>query len=642
MLKTVRNLSKSKTGVVVLALFLVAIVASFALADISNVLSGNPTARAGELARVGSVAITERDLDNAMQRRLQQVRQQNPAATYADIAGEIDTLLQALIDERALQAFADRNGFTLSKRLIDGQIASIPQTRGLDGRFSEESYQRFLAQQRLSDAELRQLIAGSLLQRLLLVPAAVNARVPIGMARPYASMLLENRSGEILSLPIESFRAGLNPAPAQLQAFYRSNQNRYLVPEQRVLQIARLGPDQVVQVTASEAEIAASYRQNQARYAPSETRTLSQAVVPDQAAAQAIAQRARSGQALAAAAAPAGLAAADVAVGEQTRQQFEGLAGAQVAAAAFAAAEGGVVGPIRSELGWHVVKIENVRRTGGTSLAEARSEIAAEITANKRKEALTDLVNRVEDAIADGASFAEAARTANLQVVQTPLITAQGRSPEQPAYALPEPLRPALSAGFELADGDDPVVETLPGEAGYLLVGAERIVPAAPAPFQAVADRVRQDWIATQAAQRARQAAERIARTAGSAPLAQAARAAGIANPTVDTVSLRRIQLSQFGGQVPPPLALLFSQRQGATRPVSGSRGEGWYVVRVNRIVPGDASAQPSLIAQTQQQLQATVEQEYAMQFLQAAKQAVGVRRNEAAIAAAKRRLSSN
>ena len=35
-------------------------------------------------------------------------------------------------------------------------------TKGLNGQFSEQAYQPFLAQQRLTDAEVRELIAGGL------------------------------------------------------------------------------------------------------------------------------------------------------------------------------------------------------------------------------------------------------------------------------------------------------------------------------------------------------------------------------------------------------------------------------------------------------------------------------------------------
>ena len=230
----------------------------------------------------------------------------------------------------------------------------------------------------MTDAEVRQLIAGG----AAAAPAAdpgrrPTPRVPVGIATPYASMLLEAREGEVAIVPVDAFRAGLNPTDADLQRFYAANRARYMVPEQRVLRIARIGPEQVAGVAATDQEIAAYYNANQATYGAKEIRDLSQAVVPDQAAANAIAARARAGASLAAAAAPAGLSAADV-VGADRRPagQCVALAGNAVAAAAFAAPSGAVVGPIQSDLGWHVVKVDSVRSEGGKTArrgARARS-----------------------------------------------------------------------------------------------------------------------------------------------------------------------------------------------------------------------------------------------------------------------------
>jgi peptidyl-prolyl cis-trans isomerase D len=334
MLSFFRQLSKYKVGTGVMAFVLIAILAGFAMADLSNVGSGQIGfgSGSGTLARVGNQQITEREVSDAMQRRLQEARQQRPEADYASIIGDLPAILNALLDQRTLLAFADKYGFPLSKRLIDAEIAQIPNTKGLNGQFSEQAYQQFLAQQRLTDAQVRQILAGGLLQRLMLTPIATNARVPVGMATPYASMLLEQREGEAAILPIEAFKAGLNPTDAQVQQFYAANRARYTIPEQRTLRVARIGPEQVAGVTASDQEIAAYYNGNKAAYAPSDTRSLSQVVVPDQATANAIAHRAKGGQPLAAAAAPAGANAAVTTLPDQSRQAYASVAGDKSAA----------------------------------------------------------------------------------------------------------------------------------------------------------------------------------------------------------------------------------------------------------------------------------------------------------------------
>jgi peptidyl-prolyl cis-trans isomerase D len=643
MLASFRRLSKSTVGSIVMVLFVVAILASFAMADISSVGSGNFGLGSSTLVKVGKQQVTDRDMARAMERRLAEVRQRNPEADYAAIANDYDAILASLVDQRSLEAFADKYGLILSKRLIDAEIAGIPGTRGLDGKFSDQAYQAFLAQQRMTDQEVRRLINGAMMQRMLLTPVASNARVPVGMAAPYASMLLEARQGDVATVPIAPFRAGLKPTDADLQSFHAANRNRYMVPEQRVLRIARIGPAQVAGVAATDQEIAAYYKANQATYGAKDVRVISQAVVPDRNAANAIAARARGGASFAAAAAPAGLSAADISVGPQTRAEFTSLAGNAVAAAAFAAPAGAIVGPVQSDLGWHVVKIDAVRREGGKSLAEARGEIAAKLGAEKRKDALTDLVTRVEDAIAEGSSCSEAAALAKLSVTETPLITATGTARDNPAFRLPAELAPALRSGFELSQDDEPVVEALANQEGYVLVQPSRIVPAAPAPLASIRAQVAEDWIAKQASDKARAVAGAInAKAARGMPLAKAVAEAGIALPPVQPVGARRLELSQMGANVPAPIRMLFSLGAGKSQIVADPKQRGFSVVKVNRIVPGNALNQPALIGRVQNEFQEPISDEYAREFLAAVRAAMGARRNEEAIAASRKRISGS
>jgi peptidyl-prolyl cis-trans isomerase D len=396
-----RRVSKSKVGTGLMAAVLLAILAGFALADLSNFGSGNLGfgMSSGTLASVGDQDITERDMSDAMQRRLTQARQDNPGADYPSIMSDFGPILDDMINERSLIAFSDKYSFPLSKRLIDAEIAQIPGAKGLNGQVSQESYAAFLRQQRLTDAQLRQVLAGALAQRYLLTPVAAAGRVPLGVATPYTSMLLEQRDGEAAVVPIAAFTAGLQPTDAQLQQYYSANSKRYMVPEQRTLRIARIGPEQVSGVAATDQEIMAYYNANQATYAPSDTRSLSQVVVPDQATANAIAARAKAGATLAAAAAPAGANAAVTTLTDQTRAAYSGVAGNQAATAVFGAGKGAIVGPIHSDFGWVVVKIDGVKAGGGKTLAQVKAEIAAKLNDQKRKAASQDYAEEFLNAV---------------------------------------------------------------------------------------------------------------------------------------------------------------------------------------------------------------------------------------------------
>jgi peptidyl-prolyl cis-trans isomerase D len=93
---------------------------------------------------------------------------------------------------------------------------------------------------------------------------------------------------------------------------------------------------------------------------------------------------------------------------------------------------------------------------------------------------------------------------------------------------------------------------------------------------------------------------------------------------------------------MPPPLQMLFSLGEGKSRMLADPEGRGFYVVKLNKIVPGNALTQPTLISQVQTAFQDALSQEYGMQFVNAMRRQVGVKRNEAAIAASKKRITGN
>lgn len=642
MLTFFRRISKSIVGRIIAALFLVAILASFAISDISNFGSGTMGFGLGSstLAKVGSLEVTDREMSDVMQRRLQEIRRDNPNASYADIARDFDPILDELIDSKALAAFADKYGFRLSKRLIDAEISHLPGVRSLNGQVTQQSYQQFLVQQRLTDAQVRQILSTGVLQRLLLVPAAANARMPIGLATPYASMLLEAREGEAAVIPFTLFAEGLKPSEADVEAFYRANRARYTVPEQRVVRFARIGAEQVAGIAASDKEVTDYYNAHPVAYAARESRTISQAVTSDRKLAEAIAARARAGATIAAAAAPGGNNVA-VTTASPERESYASSAGDKAAAAVFAAPAGGVVGPIQSEFGWVVAKVDSIKKEGGQSLAAARPAIAAQITAAKRKDALDALVEKVQDTIDNGGSFSEAAAAAKLPVIATPLVMANGKSRTDAAYALPVDLMPALKTGFEVAPNEQPEVVSLKEGEAYAVVAPAEVVAAAPAPLASIHDRVAADWIQQQAIQRARAAANAIqAKASGTGSLADAIRQSGKTIP-VKPISARRIEIAEAKGPVPPAFRALFTLGAGKATVVPDPEGRGFFVVKVTKITPGNAMTQPLLIGQVRSELQKVAPDDYAAQFMAAIRENLKVRRNEPAIAALKQRILS-
>ena len=646
MLAAVRRSARSWAAAAILFIALIAIVITgFGTGGFGGLGSLSGDAQTGDsLARVGDQRLDERELSGMINRQYSRARQQQPDLGMTEFVEEaFEPILGQMIVALAVQQFGEEQGLTVSERMIDSEIANITAFQDAAGRFSDTVFRQALQMQNMTEVQLRQDIARSLMQRQLLGPIARGGGVPQGIVREYANLMLERRRGAISVVPVELLRTGINPTPAEVTAYYQRNRDRFTIPEQRVIRFAMIGPEQVAAAArATEQEIAAAYRQNAAAYGPRETRDLQQIVLTDQAAAQRFAQRIRGGASFAQAAQEAGFGASDINASNQTRDGFAGTATRAVADAAFGAAQGAMVGPIRSELGFHFVRVERINQTPGRPLETVRDEIARNIEQRKQAEAINALVTRVEDRIAEGASLEEVARADRLTLVTTPPLTSAGQAQGQPFNVTPE-LQPVLRAAFEIdPEEPEPLVEQITPNQRFALVGVERVIPAAPPPLARIQTQVRDALINERALARARTVANQIVDriNAGTAP-PQAYGQSPVRVPPPQTVNLQRVELNR-AQQVPPPLLALFALPQGRARVVAAPNGSGWFIVHHQERTPGDASQTPVAIQEMGRSLQASGPEEIAQQFARAVEQASGVERNDNAIRAVRERLVGN
>ncbi|HEV2747278.1 MAG TPA: peptidyl-prolyl cis-trans isomerase [Allosphingosinicella sp.] len=630
--------SKIMLGVLALGLF--AIVATGFGTDGMGV--GGLAASGDTVASVEGEPISSAELIDQANRQLETARQAQPELDMAGFlkGGMLEDILSQMIASRALVAFGREQGLAASKKMIDAEIAAVPAFRNLAGQFDPNAFRAALARERVTEQVLREDLAGSLIHRQILLPAAGSPKVPQGMALQYASLLLEQRTGAVGLVPARAMGPGTPPTDAEVAAYYRDNQARYTIPERRVLRYATIGAEQVAQAAQpSEAEVNAFYQRSAARYGPKETRTLSQVVLPDQAAARAFAAKLAAGTSFAQAASEAGFSVEDIRVGEQSKSAFTNLTSAAIADAAFAAAEGATIGPTQSPLGWHIVRVDGIARQPATPLAAVRGEIERQIGQQKQSAALSALVARIEDAIGEGSTLDEVARAEKLNVRETPPITAAGVQVENPGWRAPE-ITPLLKTAFDMSPDDDPIVETLQADQRFAVVAVSRVVPAAAPPLARIAARVRADLIARRAADRARAVATAIVAKINAGTTARQAFAeARLPLPPVESVTVRRIEIARPDQPVPPPLLMLFSLPQGKARILRAPGGEGWFVVHHEKQVPGNAATSPGLVEATRTQFERVLGEEYADQFGRAVEAGMDVERKPDGIRTVRRQL---
>lgn len=612
----------------VLVLFGLILVA-FAITGVNDPLGGSAPGSA--VARVGKRTVTEPELLDALDRQVRELRQRDPAVTQAMAAREglVELIANQLVGQAAMEEMASAAGLGASDEAADQVIVGIPAFQS-GGKFDAGTYERLLAQQGLTDRRFRQSLKGDLLREQLIKPITAALAVPDGVAELYARLLVDRHEGGVSLVPAAPVGQA---SQAEAEAWFKANAARFTIPERRGFRYALIdGAAIAAGVNVTDKQIADAFAADPAKYGASPTRVLEQVVLPDEARARALAAAAAKQGFAAAAQAIAGFGAADIALGSQTQAAFAKATSAEVAKAAFALPAGGISAPIKSSLGWHVVRIASLGSAGKT-LAQARAAVEADVKQKLGRDALADVVNGIEDGVEAGKSFADIARELKLTINTQAPVTDKGIAAGQPP--LSGDLATIAARAFRHEGADGPVVEDLGG--GRLVVmETGTVLPAAPPPLKEVMPLAMAGATQDKAMKAARARADAVAAAIKKGTVFPKALAdAGLPSPR--PLVARRIDLAN-AQDVPEAARAFLNGAPGSTQ-VIGVPG-GWAIVHVDRIVPGDPRSVPTLIEQTRRELGAALPAEMAEGLAKASMAAVKTDRNDAAIRALRQRLT--
>ena len=369
--------------------------------------------------------------------RLDQVRQQRrqlegeafDARAFEELPSRVQ-VLQGLVDDR-LQAIAARQaGLRVGDAMVRETIQGIPAFQ-VDGRFDPQRYQLALASQvppqspRQFEAGLRQALQGALLTGTL----AGSEFVTAGELERVVQLLGERRDISVLVVPADEEAAAAPLTDEEVQAWYESNMQDYLAPENVtieyiVLDAAGLEPPVPADETtlrqrfAEQAERVAGQAQRQVSHILVEVPADASDEAVDAARAEAagLASQARAGDFAAVAAAHSDDPGSAESGGDLGWVE-PGTLPPTLDVALESMQPGEVSEPVRSDFGWHVLLLRDMEQAEGETFEQARERLLAEQSEADREAAFEDVSRRVVDAILQSpASLEAAAEAAGTQV----------------------------------------------------------------------------------------------------------------------------------------------------------------------------------------------------------------------------------
>jgi peptidyl-prolyl cis-trans isomerase D len=440
-------------------------------------------------------------------------------------------ILTQMIDEHVALIEAERHGITVSDDELAQQILSIPGLQE-NGRFiGEERYQQLLQAQNppMTTSQFEESLRRSMIVDKL--RAALTDWVAVSDAEVESVYRERNEKVklQIVALTADRFRSQVMVTDADVTAYYDSRKAEYRVGEQRRIKYLLLDRDQARQkVAVPPSDIQRYYNDNIQQYqTPEQVRArhiLLNTGGKDEAAvrkqAEGLLAQIKGGADFAALAQKVSEDEGSKTTGGDLGFFGRGRMVPEFENAAFSMEPGQVSDLVKSQFGFHIIKVEEKRAAATQTLDEVRPQIQQTLTMQIADQQITDRARQLEERLEQPADLDTVAGELGVMVQESGFF--QREDPVPGLGAAPQ----VSDEAFRLNDGDVSDALTSPRGPVFITV-TEKKDPYVP-PLDEVRDRVREDLIRTRATELSRQRASSIAAALKSADdFAAAAKAQG-------------------------------------------------------------------------------------------------------------------
>lgn len=513
-------------------------------------------------------------------------------------------VLEQLIDQKVLALASSRAGIRIGDAAVQKAISSEPAFQ-VDGKFSPEQYQLLLSSQipPISPLKFQEDQRDRL--RMLLIPQAIGDSdfFTDGEQERMWKLLGETRDIGIALLPALPEDAA-PVGDADIKAWYDGHKDDFKQAESVALEYIEINGNTLpIDAPVDEAALRKRYEDEKSRFVSPEQRVVAHILIAADAGADAATLKAAEEKAAALAQQAKG--GADFAALARAHSEDPGSkdAGGELPPfakdgsmvkpfedAAFAMQQAGEISaPVKSDFGYHVLQLREIKPGTGRSFEEVRGELAAEQAGGERERAYNDLAGRVvNETLKNPTALAPAAQAVGLPVQQ------MGPFPRNAPVGIaahPAVLRAAFSETLVQDGTISDRIEIAPNHS--VVIRVTQHVPEQAQPLEKARDAV----IAAIRADRRDKAAE----AAASALVARLDKGEAL-SAIAAAENLRFNEMPGMRRGIPMPTAEANEAIFAAARPADGkatagkvSLGDGNYVVFVvDKVTEGDMAAMPA------------------------------------------------
>ncbi|MDO8606404.1 MAG: SurA N-terminal domain-containing protein [Phaeospirillum sp.] len=530
--------------------------------------------------------------------------------------GMLDRTIDSIITRSLIDEAARGLGLATNDEVILRRLAGNPAFRGPTGQFDRDTLRSRLSRAGFTEDSFMRAERANMIRNQMAETLAAGMTAPVTLVDPLLRWREERRVAETMVVRDDAVPLPAAPESAVLEAYYKNNTDRFMAPEYRALSILLLRPSDVVAaVDIDEMMVREAYQQRLEEFNTPERRQVTQIVIDGQAAAAKASDLVTQGKDLDAIAKALDGQVIDLGLVEK-RDLPEGLA-----EAVFKLSTGGTGQPVKTALGWHVVKVTQIQPGRVRPWTEVKGQLEQDLRREKALDGLAELANKVEDALGGGATLEEAAKRFNLAMTQIPTVDAQGRGPDgKPVAELPKSDQ-FLDVAFHTEPNTESPLTEVPNN-GYFLLRVDGVTLPAPKPLASIKTDILATWQAERRHESAREKAEKLAERlrAGESPTA-VAQSAGLKIEISKPFSRETTE----GTVLPASVATeLFRAQLGGV--AIGSLQTGTLVAKLHKVMSFDPNANLAVTEAARRRVSQTVASDIADQYIAALNVSFGVK----------------
>ena len=445
--------------------------------------------------------------------RLSQQFGQQLSLAEARMFGVDAQVLSGLVANAALDNEAARIGLSAGDRSVASRVAGDQTFQDVTGKFSATTYKQTLEQAGMTVRDYESGLRGDIARTVLQAAVVGGVAAPAALTDTLVAYSGETRGFAVLQFSETSLATAIAPPSEDaIKAFYDGHLDQFTRPEaKRITYAALLPADLAAGQTIDEPAVQALYQSRIAEYVVPEKRLVERLVYPSDADAAAAKARLDAGETFETLVKDRGLELTDIDLGDVGKSEL-GAAGAAV----FALTGPGVVGPLQSDLGPALYRMNAILAAQETTLADVHDVLTLELQTTAAVKAVADQAAAIDDALAGGATLEDLVRDHGMVLATTDYIAGAA---DNDAIAAD---RTFAAAADKLATGDFPEALQL-ADGGLVAMRLDQMVPPAPVALAKIHDKVAAAWSAAElaAALTARANAADAAVKSGASLLAQ-------------------------------------------------------------------------------------------------------------------------